>query len=62
MTLPHAQIHCCHWDLGRFEGVCGEAGGGVVRDGPLGALAHQKGTAVGTEGSGGLIQQFAVVL
>ena len=25
--MPHslAQIHCCHWDLGRFKGVCGEA-------------------------------------
>jgi len=27
LTMPHslAQIHCCHWDLGRFQGVCGEA-------------------------------------
>ena len=32
--MPHdiAQIHCCHWDLGRFKGVCGEGGGGVMRD------------------------------
>jgi hypothetical protein len=32
MSHSHAQIHCCHWDLGRFEGVCGEAAGGVMCD------------------------------
>jgi hypothetical protein len=36
MTHSHAQIHCCHWDLGRFEGVCGEAAGGVMCDRLLG--------------------------
>ena len=26
LTMPHslAQIHSCHWNLGRFQGVCGE--------------------------------------
>jgi len=37
LLMPHssAQILCCHWDLGRLEGVCGEAGGGgYVRQAP----------------------------
>jgi len=25
-------MDCSHRDLGRFEGVCGEADGGVMRD------------------------------
>lgn len=25
-------LEACHWDLGRFQGVCGEAGGGVMCD------------------------------
>ncbi|CAK6696168.1 hypothetical protein OGCDGJMD_01986 [Cyanobium usitatum str. Tous] len=29
MPYSPAQIDCSHWDLGRFPGVCGEAGGGV---------------------------------
>ena len=33
MTHSHAQIHCCHWDLGRFMGVCGEALGGLCATG-----------------------------
>ena len=31
MPYSPAQIDCGHWDLGRFPGVCGEAGGGVGR-------------------------------
>jgi len=38
LLIPHslARIHCCHWDLGRFEAVCGEVGGGVMCDRLLG--------------------------
>lgn len=32
MTDPIAQINCCHWDLGRFRGVCGELERGSMRD------------------------------
>ena len=31
MPYSPAQIDCGHWDLGRFPGVCGEAGGVVGR-------------------------------
>ena len=32
MAHSIAQIHCCHRDLGRFRGVCGESLGGSTRD------------------------------
>jgi hypothetical protein len=32
-------MHYCHWDLGRVKGVCGAAGGGVMRDRLLGILS-----------------------
>jgi hypothetical protein len=32
LVHPIAQIHCCHWDLGKFRGVCGEPGGGSTRN------------------------------
>jgi hypothetical protein len=35
MTHSLKQIHCCHWDLGRFTGVCGEALGGLRATGSL---------------------------
>ena len=35
MTHSHAQIHCCHEDLGRSEFVCGEVeGGGCAQQAP----------------------------
>jgi hypothetical protein len=33
MTRSLAQIHCCHWDLGRIRGVCGEALGDLCATG-----------------------------
>jgi len=29
MTHDLTQIHCGHWDLGGFKGVCGERWGGL---------------------------------
>jgi hypothetical protein len=42
--MPHdiAQNDCCHWDLGRFMGVCGEGAGGVMCDTLLGEAARRK--------------------
>jgi len=42
LLMPHfpAQIHCCHLDLGRYQSVCGEAGGGVVRDRLIAAMGR----------------------
>ena len=33
MTRSLAQIHCCHWDLGRISGVCGEVLGDLCATG-----------------------------
>jgi hypothetical protein len=33
MTHSHAQIHYCHWVLGRFEGVCGDVDVGLCATG-----------------------------
>jgi hypothetical protein len=34
-------MDCSHRDLGRFEGVCGEADGGVMRDTLLDIIIKQ---------------------
>jgi hypothetical protein len=56
MANSIAQTHCCYWDLGRLEGVCGKGADGSIRDTLLGELLRDS-SIYGPGGHGVLITQ-----